>query len=357
MQGQQKHNWIGNPILETTGILLIPFFCIMIVFLLPESLLENDTIHEATWLFLIVFVDVAHVYSTLYRTYIDKELVSKNKGLFFGLPMILLAASVVLHSIDSLIFWRCLAYMAVFHFIRQQYGFMRIYSRKETVSRFKTITDSVTIYGSTFLPVLYWHFSERNFSWFVKGDFFKWDASSVISLVILILFWSILGIYLITEIISIVKNKSLNFQKNMIVAGTALSWYIGIVHFNSDLIFTLLNVICHGVPYMILVWIHGKKSGASKNNFVKLLYGRFSLLFFLIPLLFFAYFEEGLWDVLVWKDHSSLFPFGSSDIHLSKSFLNIIVPVLALPQLFHYVIDGFIWKMREDKFEWAKILH
>lgn len=130
---------------------------------------------------LIVFVDVGHVYSTLYRTYADKSLVLKNKNLFFGLPILLFMCSVLLHSLNPMLFWRALAYLAVYHFIRQQYGFMRIYSRKNTYSRLKQLIDSISIYAVTLLPIVYWHFSDdRHFHWFVSGDFILGNQPSIL---------------------------------------------------------------------------------------------------------------------------------------------------------------------------------
>ena len=32
--------------------------------------------------------------------------------------------------------------------------------------------------------------------------------------------------------------------------------------------------------------------------------------------------------------------------------LAFIVPLLALPQVTHYILDGFIWKIRKDEFKW-----
>ncbi|MES2512754.1 MAG: hypothetical protein V4580_01365 [Bacteroidota bacterium] len=356
----QPHNWIGHSKVEAIGILSIPFMCTVILFFLPSSFLRSDNIPEFLWLFLVVFVDVGHVYSTLYRTYADKAIVNKHRHLFFGLPLILLILSVMLHSVSHLLFWRCLAYFAVYHFIRQQYGFLKIYSRKSDYSKTKRIIDTLTIYSATALPVLYWHFSpDRNFSWFLKGDFLLASTSIIIPNVIIGLFWFMMAIYSISEFYIIFKTKFFNVQKNSIVLGTALSWYLGIIYFNSDFVFTFLNIICHGIPYMSLVWIHGKKTYATKPapSFLKIVYGRFSILLFLLPLLLFAYVEESFWDAFVWNEHSSLL-LGFKNFHLalSKNVLNIVVPLLALPQLFHYVIDGFIWKLKQDKFEWTSIL-
>lgn len=356
----QQHNWIGNSKVESIGILSIPFLCVAILFFIPNLFFESDTLPEFAWLFLVVFIDVGHVYSTIYRTYVDKPLINKHRNLFFGLPILLLVASIILHTISSMLFWRCLAYFAVYHFIRQQYGFLKIYSRKNTYSKIKNRINAFTIYGVTVLPIVYWHFSpDRNFSWFLKGDFILTAGTTILSNIVIVVFFLLLIFYFITEVQSSIHTKVINFQKNCIVLGTALSWYIGIIYFNSDFVFTFLNVVCHGVPYITLVWIHGKKtySNSTSASFLKLVYGKFSLLIFLLPLIIFAYVEEGFWDALVWKEHNSVFTIFKNISHsVSKNTLNIIVPLLALPQLFHYVIDGFIWKIRNDKFEWTKIL-
>ncbi len=46
-------------------------------------------------------------------------------------PLLGWLAFVALYSLGSMVFWRVLAYLAVFHFIRQQYGFMMIYRRND----------------------------------------------------------------------------------------------------------------------------------------------------------------------------------------------------------------------------------
>lgn len=354
----QAHNWIGKPWLEALGILAVPFVCCLVLFFLPIEIIYSDVLPESVWLFLIVFIDVGHVYSTVYRTYVDKETVSKHKNLFVGLPVLLLVISVVLHSISGLLFWRCLAYLAVYHFIRQQYGFLRIYSRKDADNKIRRIIAAVTIYSVTLLPVMYWHvLPGRAFNWFIANDFIIAGAHPLWPALIISVFWLVIVLYGISEIVFSIRTKTLNVQKNLVVMGTALSWYIGIVYYNSDFVFTFLNVVCHGIPYMSLVWIHGKKLHAQKGSFLKVIYGRFTLLLFLLPLFFIAYVEEGFWDSLVWKEHGDVFSvFKYISISIPKQALNIIVPLLALPQLFHYVIDGLIWRMRKDTFSWTKML-
>jgi hypothetical protein len=58
-----------------------------------------------------------------------------------------------------------------------------------------------------------------------------------------------------------------------------------------------------------------------------------------------AFVEELLWDNGVWQERTWLF--GSfAALHEADSFL---VPLLAVPQITHYVLDGFIWKRRQHR--------
>ena len=49
-----------------------------------------------------------------------------------------------------------------------------------------------------------------------------------------------------------------------------------------------------------------------------------------------AFSEEFFWEILVWKEHVSFL-----DFEISSFLMMIIVPLLAMPQLTHYLLDGF----------------
>ena len=66
-------------------------------------------------------------------------------------------------------------------------------------------------------------------------------------------------------------------------------------------------------------------------------------IFFISLLLILGFCEEFVWDTFVWHEHNDLFfNFLSIDVdHLTLAWL---VPLLSLPQITHYILDGFIWK-------------
>ena len=59
-----------------------------------------------------------------------RRLLSRRFWLYLLVPVAGYAVGVALYSEDELVFWKALAAVAVFHFVRQQYGWVNLYRRK-----------------------------------------------------------------------------------------------------------------------------------------------------------------------------------------------------------------------------------
>lgn len=339
----QQQPWLESKKKDLLFILLPAFIPLLLIITFQDYFSHQTEVNIFWWIVLVLSIDVAHVYSTLFRFYWEKDTYAKHKVLLTIIPLAAFTIGFILHLIDAMLFWRVIAYVAVFHFVRQQYGFMRLYSRKEKLNRITRFIDSLTIYSATLYPLLYWHANlTSNLHWFVEGDFIH--ISTNITSIAFYIYWIIIVIYLIKEIIIARQTGNINLPKNLLIIGTCLSWYLGIITFKGDLIFTLFNVIAHGIPYMALVYFFSSKKSPQNS---KLPWKRIAI--FIITILGLAYLEEGLWDGLVWKDHETIFPFFNTLPAIeSPLLLAVLVPLLALPQLTHYVLDGFIWKMNSS---------
>ena len=167
--------WIRSARYDGLLILAPPFLALLVVLMLPATYRHSAAMPLLAWVALVVLIDVAHVYGTLFQTYFDPVRRQQRRTLLWVAPLACYAAGVALHSLGGLVFWRALAYLAVFHFIRQQYGFLRIYSRHDAAAPGRWLATAL-IYYATIYPLLYWHFSPgRNFNWFVDGDFVQLD--------------------------------------------------------------------------------------------------------------------------------------------------------------------------------------
>lgn len=334
-----KKNWIHKGITDFVFILSPPFLCLSIIFLFQDEFSIFEKKYSFfNWLILIVFIDVAHVYSTLYKTYFNPNERKEKKSILVGLPILSLFFGIILYVIGEHFFWSILAYIAVYHFIRQQYGFMRLYAKTEKHKN--SFLDNLSIYNATLFPMLYWFLSpNRNYVWFIENEFLSINSPELVQL-LRVIYFSIIGIYILHIIIKGIKYKTINIQKLILIAGTYTTWYFGIVHFNNDLIFTLLNVVSHGVPYVALIYFN--QNNEKHIKFLPKLSTSRGLLVFIVVILIFAFSEEFLWEYTVWNEHLQFHKF----INPFKSWHWFLIPLLTVPQLTHYILDGIIWKRK-----------
>lgn len=299
------------------------------------------------WVATVVFVDVAHVWATAYRVYVDPEEVRRRSGLYAGIPLACYAGGVLLYAASAALFWRVLAYVAVFHFVRQQYGWVALYRRRLGLrSRLDRVLDDAAIYSATLYPLLYWHAHlPREFEWFIAGDFLPGLPREAATLA-----WpvhvTLTAAYALRQLQLLAMGRPVSPGKNLILATTWLTWYVGIVVFNSDYAFTVTNVLVHGIPYLGLVWVYGRSRFQGSPLPVARVFRPGAWPLFLAPLLAAAWSEEWAWDRLVWHEHGALFP--GPSLMPGPEVLALVVPLLALPQATHYVLDAWVWRVRPE---------
>lgn len=344
------------------GILFLPVWLIWIVsFLLPPRVYQLD-IPIWIWVIFILGVDVSHVWSTLFRTYLDKEEFSNHRRLLITTPILVFILFSILSGISVDFFWRILAYFAVYHFIKQQYGFLALYRiRSGVFLKKKVFKDKWVIYFSMLYPVFFWHLNaDRNFDWFVSGDFiyFRTLVSYIsqfsgkiipwINAFGNILYFIVLGGWIAEEIRATIQAQA-KFQTGKVLwlLTTAFNWYLGIVLFNSDLIFTLTNVVAHGVPYMALIFFYIESKRKIKNPALSINNAVLQIFFMIVFIFMLAFGEEYLWDLWLFREKGAFF--ASIVPYFMEAFRNPVLQALAfgilsVPQVTHYVLDGYIWK-------------
>ncbi|MBI1789044.1 MAG: hypothetical protein HYR60_16050 [Acidobacteria bacterium] len=347
----RRQPWLFSPASDLIFILLPAFLVAAIVEIFPVYFAQRRDVTPWTWLLLAVGIDVAHVYATLYRTYFDPETRRRRLSLLMVIPVICWVGGVMLYSSGALVFWRALAYVAVFHFVRQQYGFLRLYARREAFPGWRRRLDAAAIYSATLYPLVYWHTHPRSFHWFLQGDFVHLPLPFLAG-VAGWLYVAILLAYCGCEIRDSIRSRVVNLPKNLVLLGTALSWCSGIVRHDGDLTFTATNVVAHGIPYMALVWFYQRRqastaAGDAERRYLSRWFVPRAIPAFVGLLLFLAYVEEGFWDALVWRDHTQFYQWLGLPQLGDPALLAIVVPLLAVPQATHYVLDGFIWRVRD----------
>ncbi len=334
-----QQRWLFSPRVDIGVFAGSALASAALVLLAPFLGIEAETPLWA-WVVLVLGIDVAHVWSTLFRVYLDGDELRRRPLLYTSAPLLAWALGVAAYASSSGLFWRLFAYTAAWHFVKQQVGWMVLYGRRSGSSENRIRLDQAAIYAATLGPVVWWHANlPRPFWWFVEGDFLG-GLPQWVGTVALAAHFAVLAAWLVAQ------RKDFHSGKAMLLAATWVAWFGGIVLARSDFAFTVMNVVLHGVPYFALLYQYARGRHAEGG------YGRLGLLVraglpgFLLFLIGLAFLEELLWDRFVWHEHGALF--GAGAIDLPEGLLVLLVPLLALPQATHYLLDGFIWKSRND---------
>jgi hypothetical protein len=334
-------------------ILFLPVWLIWALAFLGDF--EGKSLPIWGWVVFILILDVGHVWSTLFRSYLNQSDKILHRKKLIWIPIITFIALFTISTISLRLFWGAMAYLAVYHFMKQQYGFMMLYYMKEKVKPKKWLKDKWVLYIGMIYPVIFWHLdSTRSFQWFVKGDFISLPQEFIFTNYSLLnfLYFTILVSWIIQEIYIHNKAKSKpSWGKMLWITTTYLNWYIGIVFFNSDYIFSVTNVVAHGIPYFALVLNYKLKENQNDSPTIEKYELYFQLGIMLLAVFLLAFFEEYLWDVLVNREKQMVFekflPYFSmiTDNHY---ILSAFTALLSLPQVVHYVLDGYIWKFNKE---------
>lgn len=343
LQVSKSAFWLFSPAVDLSVFLGSAVVSLLLLLVGAKAGVLYDDSPDWTWIAAVLLIDVAHVHATWYKVYFDTEELKRRPYLYALVPLFGYVIGVALYSEGALVFWCALAYLAVFHFVRQQYGWVALYRAKlKERDVFRKWVDTFAIYLATVYPLIYWHANlPRKFWWFAPNDFVS--MPSFVLTIATPVYFLVMFLYAGCSLYGWIIKREGNPGKDIVVVTTAVCWYVGIVAFNSDYAFTVTNVIIHGVPYFALLYWYSKtrrETTASKPY-------RFlasSPIIFLLTLWLIAYVEEFFWHRGVWHEREWLFG-NNWDWASIKTFL---IPFLALPQLTHYFLDGFIWRRKSN---------
>ena len=105
---------------------IYPFFISIAFLSLFLPLGDRNGEHWLIAFLIFGLLDYPHVHATLFRTYLDKAEIARKKKLYIAVPILALIVSISIYHISAILFYSYLAYFTIFHFIRQQYGWMDV---------------------------------------------------------------------------------------------------------------------------------------------------------------------------------------------------------------------------------------
>lgn len=336
------------------------------------------------WFIWVVFIDSPHFFGTISRTYLDKQEFAQRKRLLLGSLLWFVAGPAMLlmsyglfnlgiasYTLPWKFFLLFFGLWAYWHIVRQHYGFMRLYQKKNGESaKVDMRIDSFLLYTGLILPFVSFvvrHPSAREQLGLVADapafpasvlnvSMYAWEHWVIVgtTAVILIAALAFVG----RQLQKYFAGEAINGPKTLfLLAVVPLHIYIcysPAVLAASLLAFGAFVTIFHDFQYHAIVWFHHRnryhKPGVEKKKFG--LAPRISqslpgflacgVMFAVIFRLLGCSFEihPGCGPFIV-TSNVPLFGGLNTDALLKAVFLGF--------PLHHYFVDQFIWKTSKDK--------
>jgi hypothetical protein len=283
----------------------------------------------------LLYMAVGHHVPTFFRAYGDPDEFARNRMRLLLIPVLVLGLVGGL----SLLGARTLYLLFIwdqFHFVRQHYGFMRIYDAKNASTESGRLNLDLWLCFAAFAFII----ASSDFYAFVYTVHFDDLAIGFPAWIGPLLWWGSGGLTLVLGVLYVgnlfrrmVRGQPISLLKLLIFATTYGTWYFAYVVLDNETLSYPISSFFHCFQYDALAWYYNRKKASSldpkQGNRV------------------FRYLHSGrgLWLYLL-----SIFGYG----FLSQQGLaiapGVVIAINRVTAVLHYYFDGFIWRVRRADF-------
>lgn len=323
-----------------------------LVTLLIFELIQSNYLSTAILSFIIFnFIDVGHVYSTVYRTILDKE--ERRRSKMYIYTPIALSIVIFLWFIFKIpYFWSFVGYYTLYHNLRQGFGIMKWYEKKN--KKYYKLNNYI-FYALTYIPIIAFHFLNKSFKvmyytdqdilmyqdhhpFLINFGIFEYTFPNIFAFILLCFYFLILLFWIFKEI----KNNCLKKEYNRVLFMIYFFfiYYYSFILSDNILEMTAALVVSHGIPYFFMMKYSLIKT--RKNFFTT----KKAVFFIFVSALVGGLINFGGEEII-----SSGFNYVESNLDIIEFLL---VFFYVIPVLCHFIWDSYIWKSNHPD---AKIIY
>ena len=307
-----------------------------------------------------ILIDAPHVFGTFSRTYFDRTERQSRARLLWGSLLFFAVGPVLVLAGAGFVFFFVAALWAYYHLVKQHYGFMVLYKKKNTdLAPLDNALDRLLLLFAFNYPFV--AFIARDPTAMARVPRFL--QSSVNGLALLLLAGTIvLGVaWLIRQIQRAVVGQPLDVPKYLLLAAAIpMHWVVLLTPMpNKPIAIVAILTIYHNLQYHRLIWFHNQKykvqggpitpadqesaTPPSKYGAAELISRR--LLFYIAFGLLFGLIYQGPRQILGYlslKQGASVAP------NEPSLLVQLGIAFLWGYALIHYYLDSKIWRVRRD---------
>ncbi len=323
---QSTCHWILDKRSKDFTWILFPGFIAALYFLIAEA---DNTFYEIIAFIVMGLIDSGHVYSTLWRTYFNKE-ERGSSSIYLWTPIVIFTVGFLWFHFQVPYLYSFIFYATAYHHIRQFYGVTKWY---EKLDRSFTKWSGRFLYLLSLTPAIAAHFrSDLVIEFYTKKDLFMYPNTDIFKG--LVIFNTLLGFaYLGYEFMNFKKGEFKLNRCLSVVAPVVL--YTCVFYIGKDGFQILLPLmVAHGIPYYAMLGV-----GLTRTRPIQFPTYVSVIKAVLLTAIIFGGFEFYFEREIIDFDEKYLYV-------PPKLWESMLLGLYVIPMMSHYTLDAFIWKSK-----------
>ena len=289
-----------------------------------------------------ILIDAPHVFATFSRTYFDRTERRSRKRLLWGSLLFFIVGPLMVLAGLGLAFFFLAALWAYYHLVKQHYGFMVLYKKKNNdLLRTDNFLDRAFLLLAFTYPFV--AFVARDPGAMKRVPAQLQAGVSLLETILLVATIAAALSWLLRQVQRAVQGQTLNVPKYLLLAAAIpMHWVVLLTPMpNKTIAIVAILTIYHNLQYHRLVWFHNKKYSSGDDRRER--YGAAEL----ISRRLIYYMAFGVLFGLWYQLPRTLVGRSADPAALSQP-LQLMAAFFWGYAFIHYYLDSKIWRVRRD---------
>lgn len=291
-----------------------------------------------------ILIDAPHVFGTFSRTYFDKTERQSRPRLLWGSLLFFAVGPVMVLAGFGFVFFFVAALWAYYHLVKQHYGFMVLYKKKnDDLAAIDNALDRLLLLFAFNYPFVAFIAADAEAMKRVPRVFHS--SVGILATFLLLGTVALFVVWLARQIQRAISGDSLNVPKYLLLAAAIpMHWIVLLTPMpHKPIAIVAILTIYHNLQYHRLIWFHNQKYKTARNKYGAAEFISRRILFYIACGIIFGLIYQGPRQIL---GYSSLKNDGAG---ISQPLINqVAISFLWGYAFIHYYLDSKIWRVRRD---------
>ena len=292
-----------------------------------------------------ILIDAPHVFGTFSRTYFDRTERQTRGRLLWGSLLFFAVGPFMVFIGAAFVFFFVAALWAYYHLVKQHYGFMVLYKKKNNdLARLDNVLDRLLLLFAFNYPFV--AFIAQDPEAMARVPVALRGGVNGLATILLICTIGLAVIWLARQIQRAVVGDPLNVPKYLLLAAAIpMHWIVLLTPMpHKPIAIVAILTIYHNLQYHRLIWFHNKKYAAKQSAYgaAELISRR--LVFYIGFGILFGLLYQGPRQFLGYMSFKN----GAAGITDVSFATQLAISFLWGYAFIHYYLDSKIWRVRRD---------